>query len=464
MTGATLFSGIGAPEVACSAIDWKWCAEIEKFPSAVLKHRFPHVPNLGDVTRETFLEDASRYGPIDLVVAGSPCQSFSVAGRREGMASARGNLALRFVELVAALRPRWILFENVPGLLSSTSHPMPDSCRVFLEERREGEFGYDADEGSDFGCFLAALSDIGYRGAYASLDAQYFKLAQRRERVFVVCHLGGWEAPTAVLFDKSCLQGNPAPCREAGQDSAGTLGGGAGERGWCPDTDRMTFVPEVGYAVNAHPSRRIDGESETFVAGLVGYGEYSESSCGDCGGGSEMLVAHPLRASCGDCGGGSEMLVAHPLRAEGFDASEDGTVRGIPIVASSLGQRMRAGGLGYSEETAPTLGSAPSGSQQAPALLQKMAVRRLTVVECARLQGFPDTFCHIPWKRRKIKPDVASYLQSHGLEVWQEKEQWYTKVPADGPMYRAYGNSMAINVMKWILNRILQVDEIRGGK
>lgn len=119
MRGATMFSGIGAPEVAMPWVEWLWCAEIEKFPSAVLAHRHPQIQNLGDVTATDFIDLAKAFGELDLLVAGSPCQAFSIAGLRRSLEDERGNLTLRLVEVVHAIEPRYLLWENVPGVLST---------------------------------------------------------------------------------------------------------------------------------------------------------------------------------------------------------------------------------------------------------------------------------------------------------------------------------------------------------
>ena len=238
LTGATMFSGILAPETAMPWVDWKWCAEVDHFPCSVISSHRPEMPNLGDVNAEDFAERTVQYGPIDLLVAGAPCQDFSVAGQRAGMDGARGNLSLRFVELVRTIRPRWLLFENVPGLLSSASHEAPSAGSppddLQPGEERIIEDDYETDEGSDFGYFLSALLELRYSLSYATLDAQYFGLAQRRDRLFVVGSLGDWCGPSAVLFDLESLSGNTAPRREKGKGVAGTIsartegGGGLG--------------------------------------------------------------------------------------------------------------------------------------------------------------------------------------------------------------------------------------------
>jgi DNA (cytosine-5)-methyltransferase 1 len=194
-------SGIEAASVAWEPLGWEPAAfaEVEKFPSAVLAHHWPQVPNLGDMTRH----ESWNLGAIDLLVGGTPCQSFSVAGLRKGLHDPRGGLMLTFLEIAQRQRPRWIVWENVPGVLSS-------------------------DGGRDFGSFLGALGALGYGWAYRVLDAQWFGVAQRRRRVFVVGCLGDGAAAATVLFESESVQRNPAPSREKGQGVAADAAGGAG--------------------------------------------------------------------------------------------------------------------------------------------------------------------------------------------------------------------------------------------
>ena len=176
-------SGIEAASVAWESLGWTPVAfaEIEKFPSKVLAHHYPGVPNLGDMTK--FREWDIERGAVDVLVGGTPCQSFSVAGLRKGLDDPRGNLALTFVAMVDHYRPEWVIWENVPGVLSSSG-------------------------GRDFGSFLGALGQLGYGFAYRVLDAQYFGVPQRRRRVFVVAHSSGDSRRAAeVLFEPESLRG-----------------------------------------------------------------------------------------------------------------------------------------------------------------------------------------------------------------------------------------------------------------
>ena len=221
----SICSGIEAASVAWAGWEAAWFSEIEPFPCALLQHHYPAVPNLGDITASDFLSRAQGLGSIDVIVGGTPCQSFSVAGQRQGMDDDRGLLAFQFVEAARLLQPSWVVWENVPGVLSSAG-------------------------GRDFGAFLQALGECGYGVAYRVLDAQHFGVPQRRRRVFVVGHLGDWRRAAAVLFERESLSGHPATGKEKGQNIADCLGGGSGSRGWSSDTDRMTFLGVVAIHQN----------------------------------------------------------------------------------------------------------------------------------------------------------------------------------------------------------------------
>lgn len=207
-------SGIEAASVAWRPLGWKAVAfsEIEPFPCALLQHHYPDTPNWGDMTKYKDWPDVS----IDLLCGGTPCQSFSVAGLRKGLDDPRGNLMLTYLAIAAKYRPKWLVWENVPGVHSSWSGDDPPSDLV-PGERRE------ATETSDFGSFLAGLAELGYGFAYWIFDAQYFGVAQRRRRVFVVGCLGDWRSAAAVLFERHSMQGHPAPSRQARKGIAGGI-------------------------------------------------------------------------------------------------------------------------------------------------------------------------------------------------------------------------------------------------
>jgi DNA (cytosine-5)-methyltransferase 1 len=388
MRFGSVCSGIEAASVAWHPLGWQaeFFSEIEAFPSALLAHRYPHVPNHGDMTKFQEWPDHA----IDLLVGGTPCQSFSVAGLRKGLADPRGNLALTYLAIADRYRPEWLVWENVPGVLSS-------------------------DGGRDFGAFLGGLGELGYGFAYRVLDAQFCRVdgfgravPQRRRRVFVVGHSGDWRRAAAVLFERESLSWHSAPRRQAGQGVAADVvsslvasGRGVERPGETRGQDPVVAVPstgEVSHCLNAGGMGRIDYETETMIA---------------------CPVADTLSVGANQTTGfPSGAVVAHSLRADGFDASEDGTGRGTPLV--SIAPTLSSSGAG----TART-GNARTEAEML--VTQGWAVRRLTPTECERLQGFPDSYTAIPYRN---------------------------KPAADGPRYKALGNSMAVNCMRWIGRRI----------
>ena len=379
-------SGIEAATVAWHHMGWQPVAfsDIEPFPSAVLAHHYPHVPNLGDMTKfeEWNLES------VELLVGGTPCQSFSVAGLRKGLADPRGNLMLTFLAIAQRHRPRWIVWENVPGVLSSNG-------------------------GRDFGTFLGALGHLGYGWAYRVLDAQFFGVAQRRRRVFVVGYFGDWQHPAKVLFESESVCRDTPPSREAGQEVTNCLAEGTGKR---PVAQQIHYrKSRRAQSVNDHETWVEDAVSNTLncfdvgdvrstdvVAQPVAYGIDGEQNC------SEELIG-TLRSH--QSGGYEGARVAQPV------AFEPGSIA------------RNAGPVGESP-LAPTLRREMGDNQ--PAVRIDMQVRRLTPVECERLQGFPDNYTNIPWRKKPESPD--------------------------GPRYKALGNSMAVPVMRWIGERINKVD------
>ena len=327
----SLFSGIEAASVAWEPFGWRcaWTAEIDPFASAVLRHRYPDVPNLGDVNEI----EPGAIEPVDLVVFGSPCQSFSVAGKRLGLDDPRGNMALVGLRVVGAIRPRWVVWENVPGVLSS-------------------------DGGRDFGAFLGLLGELGYGFAYRVLDAQHFGVPQRRRRVFVVGYLGDWRPPAAVLFEPESLRGNPAPRREAGQGVARPVASCApGGSGYRHDADTADSL--IAHAVRGKHNLSHREDTDTLIAFSAkdhgadhsdtaptlraGTHDKSHANAGvmpavafQANAGRDFTAdedrSPPLRSE--GIGGTSGVAIAHSLRADGFDASEDGTGRGTPLVVT----------------------------------------------------------------------------------------------------------------------------------
>ena len=266
------------------------------------------VINAGDFTKI----GADDVGTIDLLAGGTPCQSFSVAGKRAGLDDPRGNLTIEFARLADRLRPVWVVWENVPGVLS-------------------------IDGGRTFGAFLGMLVELGYGIAYRVLDARYFGVPQRRRRVFVVGHLGDWRAAAAVLLDESCLSGHPPPRREARQGTAGGVEVG-------PAGGRLT---DTAPTIDA-------GGKDGFVRNQLGAGVLSSTD----------ETSHCLNAgSMGRQNFETETLIAHTLSADGFDASEDGTGRGTPMVPVAIcTAHTKSNGSGFSDDIAHTLENG-SGTQ-----------------------------------------------------------------------------------------------------
>lgn len=391
MIFGSVCSGIEAASCAWGPLGWtaRWFSEIAPFPSKLLSHRFPETPNHGSlVGLAARLAGTDRH--IDLLVGGTPCQSFSVAGLRGGLADERGNLALEFARLAQALRPRWVLWENVPGVLSSNG-------------------------GRDFGAIIGALVELGYGVAYRVLDARHFGVPQRRRRVFLVGSLAGWAAAAAVLFEPESLRWNSSESRATGQEVAGTLGGGSGKRGWAPDTDRMTFVPELAPTLTKHNGQRNDVTSDTFIATAEG----SREVC---------LTRSNVRSNTQNNQSPLVVMSSGQSNAS-ISINESPTLTCLheaPIAAGLLAPTLDR-----------SLGDKWGSNQwvnQWSEILQAQAaagwrVRRLTPVECERLQGFPDGWTDIPGG-------------------------------SDSGRYAALGNSMAVPVMRWIGERIDLVDAL----
>lgn len=518
MKYGSVCSGIEAATVAWHPLGWEasFYSEIDAFPREVLQHHYPDVPLHGDFT--TIQGD--DYDPIELLVGGTPCQSFSVAGLRKGLDDPRGNLMLGFGALAKCLGPTWLVWENVPGVLS-------------------------ANRGRDFGTFLGMLAELGYGFAYRVLDAQFFGVAQRRRRVFVVGYLGDWRPAAAVLFERHSLSGHPAPSREKGQESSiaptlragGNRTGGDRPPGTDVDTaDSLQPVPilepgartgksttdlraGLGIGEQGDPMFTLQaGKQHGVAARMRGFGDYTldevastlnardakdakdlvtcvhgtQDPCvsdrahalgrnngqenavfvslrGREGGATAELggnLAGTLRAATGGGDKPHVMCFAQNSRDEvrlmpyaGALAAEPGMKQTSYVFQErgrATGRELEIGGPVAYALTAPAGG----GRSQERNILDapRMAVRRLTPVECERLQGFPDNYTLIPTTAaRQVEEDYFEYLRSHcsGLSLDEAK-----RLSKDGPRYKALGNSMAVPVMAWLGRRIDQVDSI----
>jgi DNA (cytosine-5)-methyltransferase 1 len=504
MKYSSVCSGIEAATVAWHPLGWEpqWFSEIEAFPSSVLKHHYPETPNYGDMTN--FKEWSNE--PIDLFVGGTPCQSFSVAGLRKGMDDPRGNLALTYLAIADKYRPRWLVWENVPGVLSSNG-------------------------GRDFGAFLGALGQLGYGFAYRVLDAQYFGVAQRRRRVFVVGYLGDWRRAAAVLFERESLSGHPAPIREARQGSAGrpargtgsgkptfgTLMANAGTKLWLGNQEALSGDYHVlepvafgwqnsasqGDSVSEHFTPTLDKSktpavlttsSDTLYGQGIRHGDlYARTQKNDSRSPLPALRAEVGEETFTQWGLGildslqpapvlQSLLHGSRVRYTplsrcwpvhcALSRAEDRAARAVQSVQDAQRQRCAPSGRQLSKQLARELGSYLSELSQPGAQTARLvhdlwqasegfgvlrealsafqevgrpnahetqsahaavAVRRLTVSECEFLQGFPRNYTLAPHRG---------------------------KPAADGPRYKALGNSMAVPVMRWIGERIEMVDNL----
>jgi DNA (cytosine-5)-methyltransferase 1 len=371
-------SGIEAATVAWHSLGWTPTAfsEIEKFPSQVLAHHYPNTPNVGDMTK---YKEWNFEQPINLLVGGTPCQSFSVAGLRKGLEDPRGNLALTYCGILDHFRPKWFVWENVPGVLSSGG-------------------------GRDFGSFLGALAELGYGFAYRVLDAQYFGVAQRRRRVFVVGCLGDWRSAAKVLFEPESLRRDSAPSRKAWEGFAkvaGTLtSNGGGLNRPAGNANELDFcIPTTSKCLTRGIVQRYDFETESFIPSYGIPGNWIGRKPENGGNAVEPMndIAPCLTKT--DVHGVAQPMVVH--------GTQDPCVSDI-----AFAQGRNSGGENV-------------------LLSPPMAVRRLTPKECERLQGFPDNYTD-------IKPS--------------------DKDTPDSPRYKALGNSMAVPVMAWIGKRIQEVE------
>ena len=339
MKYASVCSGVEAASLAWMPLGWEpvWFSEIEPFPCEVLAQRFPEVPNLGDMTK---IEGEKYRGTIDLIVGGTPCQGFSLAGKRGGLDDPRSGLCIAYCRLLKAMRPRWFIWENVPGVFSTNG-------------------------GEDFRAFLREIDEIGYSCAWRVLDAQYVRVdgypravPQRRRRVFIVGYLGDWRYSASVLLEPDCLFRNTPPRRIKGVEASGSLAIGAG--GTSAKEQQYNCVDGIGKPLNPPGCTWWNGEQ---VADTL-----------TCTSNEQRMPDK----------GKMQMVVVNPR--------------------------------------CPT------------DVANRSTVRRLTPRECERLMGFQDDYTRIPWRGKPVE-----------------------KCP-DNHRYKACGNSMCVNVMRWIGMRIEMVE------
>jgi DNA (cytosine-5)-methyltransferase 1 len=419
-------SGVGTDHLAFGPLGWE-CqgfAEIAPFPSAVLEHRFPGVKNYGDFTKVT----KDEVGSVDLLVGGTPCQSFSIAGQRGGLDDPRGNLALEFVRLAVRLEAKWIIWENVPGVLTSGG-------------------------GRDFGSILRAFRDSGYSLAWRVLDAQWFGVPQRRRRVFLVGCVGG-ASPVPVLFESPSLRRDTPPSRETreetsrdtgesptrsstwwnGNSVASTLDSSLlRKRQTMPDKNRfsaiISYVPDVvGIITTAYGSKNYSNHQEVTSGSVVAYAPFDLAQITSKANYSTVHTGDPvpplntvsqMHVAAIHQNNRSEVRLSDTAYALNGGGGKPG--QGTPAVLHIRTGQTGANGSNISENLSHTLDSTTS------AVSYGTIVRRLTPRECERLQGYPDDWTLVPW-RGKQAPDTLRY--------------------------QAIGNGIALPVLEWIGKRL----------
>ena len=407
MNYISLFSGIEAASVAWGPLGWTPVAfaEIEPFCCDLLAKRFPEVPNLGDVSGVDWTE---YEGSVDVVIGGSPCQAFSLAGRRLGLMDERGQLMLEFVRCVREAKPRWVIWENVPGVLSQ-------------------------DRGRAFGTLLGELEDCGYALAWRVLDAQFFGVPQRRRRVFLIGHpVPGCAA--GVLFEPDCMRGDNPPSREKRAQLAADAQrrAGCGHRVLPFDTTQMTSPQNGSNPQWGDPYHPLCAQGHTPTV-CIGFSAGQSATAGSIA--AQPEIAPTLRAGesstnqvpsvcyaiAGNIIGREPENGGHHLGVEDDGAMFTLTTADRHAVCMADDTARAA----VDEDLAGTLkcGGMP------PTVAYDYIVRRLMPVECERLQGFPDG-----WTDLGGTPDA--------------------------PRYKACGNSMAVPVIRHIGRRIEAVDSI----
>jgi DNA (cytosine-5)-methyltransferase 1 len=399
-------SGIEAATVAWHDMGWKpiGFSEIEKFPSQLLQHHYPHVTNYGDMTK---FKEWNINEPVNLLVGGTPCQSFSVAGLRKGLADPRGNLMLTYLAMADHFKPKWLLWENVPGVLSSNG-------------------------GHDFAALLQGMAELGYGVAYRVLDAQHFGVPQRRRRVFVVGCLGDWRSAAKVLFESESLCGDITPSRSKGQEIANCLtkspashssynpARSEGNAVIAPYNTAGTLLARDYKGIDSYDYSKMAVTWPAEIASTLNasFGSKLGLENQHINSGAPLFVpaqAHAFKVR-GGCAGGGKGYLGSDNTAFTLSTVQDQQI----AVACDMYNGTVQG------EVSTTITTTGGGVSSGPSVMQSMRVRRLTPMECERLQGFPDNYTNTP-------------------------------TSSDSTRYKALGNSMAVPVMKWIGNRINNV-------
>jgi DNA (cytosine-5)-methyltransferase 1 len=391
----------------------------------------------------TTINGKDYYEAIDVILGGTPCQGFSVAGKKKGLDDERSGLAWHFVRLVSEIRPRWMVWENVPGCFSCWSD----------EENREQESdcgscavsGHEAAhcvedvlQSNDFAAFTSALVECGYNLSYRVLDAQYFGVPQRRRRIFVVGHIADWQHSAAVLFERPCMSGNPPKSGKAGENIARTfeVGPGGGKQS------------NVSHTLDCQSKNGpMQNQVSTAIVEPLTTRPYSDRGAAD----ESKLVVGTYRMT--DFGGYKSSSSSSTLKQRDYKDATDlicvssrqdpDTVENLSLpldanlpvhtIAFAQNQRNEIREMSIAGALA-----AEPGMKQQTFLNQGMSVRRLTPLECERLQGFPDNWTNIPYGR-PTGPDVLC---------------------PDSHRYKAAGNSIAVLVLEWIGKRIEMVEQL----
>ena len=392
MRYGSLCSGIEAASVAWEPLSWQptWFAEIEPFPCAVLSHHWPHIPNHGDMTQLVGKILNGTVEAPDILVGGTPCQAFSVAGLRGSLDDERGNLTLVLIRILDAIDfirarngqpPCILVWENVPGVLNTKDNAF--GCFLGGLAGEDMPLEPAGQKWTNAGCVLGHKRRI----AWHILDAQYFGVPQRRRRVFVVSSAGSAD-PAEILFERQSQAGHPAAGAETRED----------------------------------PAAFIEGSFGTYRQSAVG-GTVKASGGALQGGSETLLVVHGRQTPCTSD------------KAFTLDCQHSGNTNVVCIHGNTIGRQLHNGGNGtgaIQDGTSYTL-----TATDRHAVSDGLHIRRLTPVECERLQGFPDNHTRIPWRG---KPAAEC---------------------PDSPRYKAIGNSMAVPVMRWMGERIKQVNQIK---